>query len=122
MNSTIFTIIVAAFPGILGVFLAQRFSVYALVPVIFVFIVLAAVGSVIYGSSLYADLITLALGLVSLQFGYFLGLSVLRAKRTIVDSSGLRPAQRQGEQQGLFSGRSSNVRPADRGKVNSRVQ
>ena len=81
MSFTILTIIFTIFAGIVGSLLAHHYSVYALLPVTFLFLALAAAGSVVYGASLSASALAALSGVTGLQFGYLLRIFVPRSGR-----------------------------------------
>jgi hypothetical protein len=75
------TIIFTIFAGIAGSLLAHHYSVYALVPVTFFFLALAAAGCVVYGANLSASALAALSGVTGLQLGYLLRLFVPRSGR-----------------------------------------
>jgi hypothetical protein len=87
---TIFTILA----GIAGSFLANHYSVYALLLVTLFFLALAAAGCVVYGASLSGSAIAALSGVAGLQFGYLLRLFLPRTgHRWGATSSGLKRPQ-----------------------------
>jgi hypothetical protein len=81
MSFTIEITIFTMFTGIAGSFLANHYSVYALLLVTLVILALAAAGCVIYGASLFGSAIAALSGVAGLQFGYLLRLFLLRTGR-----------------------------------------
>jgi hypothetical protein len=71
---TIFTILA----GIAGSFLANHYSVYAVLLVSLFFLALAAAGCVVYGASLSGSAIPALSGVAGLQLGYLLRLFLPR--------------------------------------------
>ena len=91
MSFTIVTILFTLLAGIAGSLLANHYSVYALVPVTFFFLALAAAGCVAYGATLFGSAIAALSGVTGLQFGYLLRLFVPRSGcRQGAMSSGLK--------------------------------
>ena len=88
MSFTIVTILFTLFAGIGGSRLANHYSVYALVPVTFFFLALAAAGCVAYGATLFGSALAALSGVTGLQFGYLLRLFVPRSGRQGAMSSG----------------------------------
>ena len=81
MSFTIEIIIFTILTGIAGSFLANHYSVYALLLVTLFFLALAAAGCVVYGASLSGSAIAALSGVAGLQFGYLLRLFVPRSGR-----------------------------------------
>ena len=81
MSFTIVTILFTLLAGIAGSRLANHYSVYALVPVTFFFLALAAAGCVAYGATLFGSALAALSGVTGLQFGYLLRLFVPRSGR-----------------------------------------
>src|SRR6202161_1792369 len=81
MSFTIVTILLTLLAGIAGSRLANHYSVYALVPVTFFFLALAAAGCVAYGATLFGSALAALFGVTGLQFGYLLRLFVPRSGR-----------------------------------------
>src|SRR5271154_408346 len=81
MSFTIVTILFTLLAGIAGSRLANHYSVYALVPVTFFFLALAAAGSVVYGANLSGSALAMLSGLTGLQSGYVLRLFIPRSWR-----------------------------------------
>ena len=81
MSFTIVTILFTLLAGIAGSRLANHYSVYALVPVTFFFLALAAAGCVAYGATLFGSALAALFGVTGLQFGYLLRLFVPRSGR-----------------------------------------
>ena len=88
---TVFTILA----GVVGSFLANHYSVYALLLVTLFFLALAAAGCVAYGASPSGSAIAALSGVAGLQFGYllqlFLPLLPRTGRRWGATSSGLKP-------------------------------
>ena len=78
MSFTIVTIIFTILAGIAGSLLVNHYSVYALVPVTFFFLALAAAGCVAYGATLFGSALAALSGVTGLQFGYLLRLFLPR--------------------------------------------
>ena len=81
MSFTILTITFTIFAGISGSLLANHYKVYALVPVTFFFLALAAAGCVAYGATLFGSALAALSGVTGLQFGYLLRLFVPQSGR-----------------------------------------
>ena len=81
MSFTVGILIFTILTGIAGSLLANHYSVYALVPVTFFFLALAAAGCVVYGANLSGSAIAALSGVTGLQFGYLLRLFVPRSGR-----------------------------------------
>jgi hypothetical protein len=81
MSFTIVIVIFTILTGIAGSLLANHYSVYALLPITFFFLALAAAGCVVYGANLSGSAIAALSGVTGLQFGYLLRLFVLRSGR-----------------------------------------
>ena len=64
MSSTIVTILFTLLAGIAGSRLANHNSVYALAPVTFFFLALAAAGCVAYGATLFGSALTALSGVI----------------------------------------------------------
>ena len=79
MSFTIVTILFTLLAGIAGSRLANHYSVYALVPVTFFFLALAAAGCMVYGANFSASALAALSGVTGLQFGYLLRLFVPRS-------------------------------------------
>ena len=79
MSFTIVTILFTLLAGIAGSRLANHYSVYALVPVTFFFLALAAAGCVVYGANFSASALAELSGAIGLQFGYLLRIFVPRS-------------------------------------------
>ena len=77
MSFAIVIIIFTILTGIAGSLLANHYSVYALLPITFFFLALAAAGCVVYGANLSGSAIAALSGVTGLQFGYLLRLFVL---------------------------------------------
>src|SRR5271170_4809751 len=91
MSFTIEIIIFTIVTGIAGSFLANHYSVYALLLVTLFFFALAAAGCVVYGASLSGSAIAALSGVAGLQFGYLLRLFLPRTvRRWGATSSGLK--------------------------------
>jgi hypothetical protein len=94
MSFTIEIIIFTILTGIAGSFLANHYSVYAVLLVTLVFLALAAAGCVVYGASLSGSAIAALSGVAGLQFGYLLRLFLPRTgHRWGTTSSGLKRPQ-----------------------------
>jgi hypothetical protein len=94
MSFTIVIVIFTILTGIAGSLLANHYSVYALLPITFFFLALAAAGCVVYGANLSGSAIAALSGVTGLQFGYLLRLFVLRSGRGPgATSSSLKRAQ-----------------------------
>jgi hypothetical protein len=78
MSFTILTILFTLLAGIAGSRLANHYSVYALVPVTFFFLALAAAGCMACGATLFGSALAALSGVTGLQFGYLLRLFVPR--------------------------------------------
>jgi hypothetical protein len=76
MSFTILTITFTIFAGISGSLLANHYKVYALVPVTFFFLALAAAGCMACGATLFGSALAALSGVTGLQFGYLLRLFV----------------------------------------------
>src|ERR1700689_2391482 len=79
MSFSIVTILLTLIAGIAGSRLANHYKVYALVPVTFFFLALAAAGCVVYGANLSASALAALSGVIGLQFGYLLRIFVPRS-------------------------------------------
>ena len=64
MSFAIVTILLTLLAGIVGSRLANHYSVYALVPVTFFFLALAAAGCVAYGATLFGSALTALSGVI----------------------------------------------------------
>ena len=82
MSFTIEIIIFTILTGIVGSFLANHYSVYALLLVTLVILALAAAGCVVYGASPSGSAIAALSGVAGLQFGYLLRLFIPLLPRT----------------------------------------
>jgi hypothetical protein len=87
MSFAIVIIIFTILAGIAGSLLANHYSVYALVPVTYLFLALAAAGGVVYGANLSGSAIAALSGVTGLQFGYLLRLFVSDLKVVESDES-----------------------------------
>jgi hypothetical protein len=103
MSFTIVTILFTLLAGIAGSRLANHYSVYALVPVTFFFLALAAAGCVAYGATLFGSALAALSGVTGLQFGYLLRLFVPRTKRRPM-SPGSKRVHHDGPPQRRFGG------------------
>jgi hypothetical protein len=91
MSFTIEIIIFTILTGIVGSFLANHYSVYALLLVTLFLLALAAAGCMVYGASLSGSAIAALSGVAGLQFGYLLRLFLPRTGyRWGATSSGLK--------------------------------
>src|SRR5277367_6864530 len=81
MSFTVVLVIFTILTGIAGSLLANHYSVFALVPVTFFFLALAAAGCVVYGANLSGSAIAALSVVTGPQFGYLLRLFVLRSGR-----------------------------------------
>jgi hypothetical protein len=88
MSFTIVTILFTLLAGIAGSRLANHYSVYALVPVTFFFLALAAAGCLVYGATLFGTALAALSGVTGLQFGYLLRLFARSGRRQGAMSSG----------------------------------
>jgi len=88
MSFAIVTILLTLLAGIVGSRLANHYSVYALVPVTFFFLALAAAGCVAYGATLFGSAFAALSGVTGLQFGYLLRLFARSGRRQGAMSSG----------------------------------
>jgi hypothetical protein len=81
MSFAVVILIFTILTGIAGSLLANHYSVYALVPVTFLFLALAAAGCAVYGANLSGSSIAALSGVTGLQFSYLLRLFVPRSGR-----------------------------------------
>lgn len=111
MSFAILIIIFTILTGIAGSLLANHHSVYALVPVTFFFIVLAAAGCVVYGADLPGSAIAALSGVTGLQFGYLLRLFLPRTgRRPGATSSGSERGRQDDRPQRPYDGRRGDAR------------
>jgi len=81
MSFTIVIIIFTILAGIAGSLLVNHYSVYALVPVTFFFLALAAANCLVYGENLSGSALAALSDVTGLQFGYLLRLFIPRSGR-----------------------------------------
>jgi hypothetical protein len=115
MSFTVVILIFTILTGIAGSLLANHYSVYALAPVTFFFLALAAAGCVVYGANLSGSAITALSGVIRLFASALRPTKrVLKLKRAQQDDRPQRPGGRDGDAWAIGSAERRLINPRTR--------